>query len=138
MNHQNVLKLKEAKNDTNCCYFRHQIALMLPVAANGFVRQETSTQKSPPPPTGATAPTGPGPPHYPGFTITLRHTTLGRTPLDEGPARRRDLYLTTHITHKRQTYMPPAGFEPAIPASERPQTHALDGKATGTSQKSFR
>jgi hypothetical protein len=32
-----------------------------------------------------------------GFTITLRHTTLGRTPLDEGPARRRDLYLTTSI-----------------------------------------
>jgi hypothetical protein len=33
-----------------------------------------------------------------GFTITLRHTTLGRTPLDEGSARRRDLYLTTHNT----------------------------------------
>ena len=27
--------------------------------------------------------------------------------------------------------MPPAGFEPAIPASERPQTHALDRAATG-------
>ena len=27
---------------------------------------------------GATAPSGPGPPHYQGFTITLRHTTLGR------------------------------------------------------------
>jgi hypothetical protein len=36
----------------------------------------------------------------------LRHTTVGRTPLDEGPARRRDLYLTTHNTHKRQTSMP--------------------------------
>jgi hypothetical protein len=32
---------------------------------------------------GATAPSGPGSPHYPGFTITLRHTTVGRTPLDE-------------------------------------------------------
>jgi hypothetical protein len=32
---------------------------------------------------GTTAPTGPGPYHYRGFTITLRHTTLGRTPLDE-------------------------------------------------------
>jgi hypothetical protein len=30
-----------------------------------------------------------------GFTITLfRHTTLGRTLLDEGSARRRDLYLS--------------------------------------------
>jgi hypothetical protein len=33
---------------------------------------------------GSTAPRGPRPPHYRGFTITLiRHTTLGRTPLDE-------------------------------------------------------
>ena len=28
--------------------------------------------------------------------------------------------------------MPPAGFEPAIPASDRPQTHALDCSSTGT------
>jgi hypothetical protein len=28
--------------------------------------------------------------------------------------------------------MPPAVFEPEIPASKRPQAHALDGKATGT------
>jgi hypothetical protein len=27
--------------------------------------------------------------------------------------------------------MPPAGFEPTIPVSERPQTHALDRAATG-------
>ena len=27
--------------------------------------------------------------------------------------------------------MPPAGFEPAIPASERPQTYALDRAPTG-------
>jgi hypothetical protein len=27
--------------------------------------------------------------------------------------------------------MPPAGFEPAIPASEQPQTHALDRETTG-------
>jgi len=32
---------------------------------------------------GATAPSGPEPPHYPGFTIILRHTALGRTLLDE-------------------------------------------------------
>jgi hypothetical protein len=31
-----------------------------------------------------------------------------------------------HNTHKRQTSMNPAGFEPANPASERPQTHTLD------------
>jgi hypothetical protein len=61
----------------------------------------------------------------------FRHTTLGRTPLDEGPARRRDLYLTTHNTHKRQTSMSPVEFEPTILVSERPKTHALDRKATG-------
>ena len=81
---------------------------------------------------GATAPSGPGPPHYRGFTIThVRHTTLGRTPLDVWSARRRHLYLTTHNSHKRQTSMPTAGFEPAIPASKRPQTHVLDRAATG-------
>jgi hypothetical protein len=66
-----------------------------------------------------------------GFTITLRHTTLGRTALDKGPARRRDLYLTTHNTHNRQTSMPPVRFEPTILVSERPQTHVLDRTATG-------
>jgi hypothetical protein len=30
-----------------------------------------------------TAPSGPGPPHYRTFMITLRHTKLGSTPLDE-------------------------------------------------------
>jgi hypothetical protein len=39
------------------------------------------------------------------------------------------LYLTTHNTHNRETSMPPAGFEPEIPGSERPQTHALDRAA---------
>ena len=32
---------------------------------------------------------------------TQRRTTIGRTPLDEWSARRRDLYLTTHNTHNR-------------------------------------
>ena len=37
---------------------------------------------------------------------TQRRITVGRTPLDEWSARRRDLYLTTHNTHNRQTSMP--------------------------------
>ena len=49
---------------------------------------------------GSTAPSGSRPAHYQGFTITLRHTTVGRTPLEEWSARRRDIYLT-HNTHKR-------------------------------------
>ena len=40
--------------------------------------------------------------------------------------------LTTHNTDMRQTFMPPPGFEHAIPAGERPQTHATDRAATGT------
>jgi len=36
-----------------------------------------------PPPHGATAPSGPGPPHYRFFTFTFRHNILGRTPLAE-------------------------------------------------------
>ena len=50
---------------------------------------------------GAAAPNGPEILHYRSFMIALRHTTLGRTPLDEGSARRRRLYLTTHNTHKK-------------------------------------
>ena len=62
------------------------------------------------------------------FLDHTRRTTVGRTPLDERSVRRRDLYLTTHNNHNRQTSMPPdvlrifiylknstasAGFEPA-------------------------
>jgi len=50
------------------------------------------------------------------------HTTLGRTPLDEWSASPRDLYLTTHKTHNRQTSIPPAGLGLTILASERQQT----------------
>jgi len=56
--------------------------------------------------------------------------TLSRTALDEASARRRDLYLTTHNSHNRQTFMAPAEINPAILASERPQTHVLDRGAT--------
>ena len=45
------------------------------------------------------------------------HThTLGRIPLDEGSAY---LYLPTH---NRQKFTTPAGLEPVIPTSDRPQT----------------
>ena len=56
------------------------------------------------------------------FLMFLDHTrrsTVGRTPLNEWSARRRDLYLTTHDTHNRQISMPPVGFEPTISAGEQ-------------------
>jgi len=40
---------------------------------------------------GAAALSRQGPPHYRGFTITHRQTTLRRTPLDELSARHREL-----------------------------------------------
>jgi len=58
------------------------------------------------------------------FLMFLDHTqwrsTVGRTPLDEWSARRRDLCPTTHDTHNRQISMPPVGFKPTISAGERP------------------
>ena len=56
---------------------------------------------------------------------TQRRSTVGRTPLDEWSASRRDLFLTTHDTHNRQISMPPVGFEPKISAGERPQAAHL-------------
>jgi hypothetical protein len=38
---------------------------------------------------------------------------------------------TTHNTHNRQISMSPAGFKTAIPARQRPQTHAIDSAGTG-------
>jgi hypothetical protein len=72
---------------------------------------------------GATVPSGPGPPHQ-GFTITLRHTTVCRTPQNERST------CKTNNTDNRQASMPPAGFELAIPSSKQPQTHALGRIAT--------
>ena len=63
------------------------------------------------------------------FLMFLDHTqgrsTVGRTPLDEWSARRKDLYLTTHDTHNRQISMPPVGFEPTISAGVPPQAAHL-------------
>jgi len=64
---------------------------------------------------------------------SVKHAPLGRT--CEWPARRRDLHLTTHNTHKRQTSILPAGFEPTIPTGQRPQTHALDRVTTGIGER---
>ena len=49
--------------------------------------------------------------YYRGFMIILRQSTDGRTPLGEWSARSRDLYLTTHNSHKRQTCIPPPRWD---------------------------
>jgi len=55
---------------------------------------------------GATAHSAPGSPHYGGFTITFRRTSLCRASLDKWSAWSRDLYLTNYYTHKRKTSTP--------------------------------
>ena len=102
----------------------------------------------------ATAPGGPGLPHYRDFTITLRHTTLrhttlrhttlrhttlrhttlrhttlSRTPLDDGqPDAEASSWQHTTITRHRH---PCPGKIRTHNPSERPQTHALDRSTTG-------
>ena len=50
----------------------------------------------------ATAPSGPGLPHDRGFTITLGHTTLGRTPQEQVMSSRQRA-LPDHKQHSQQT-----------------------------------
>jgi hypothetical protein len=66
-------------------------------------------------------------------------TTFPKTPLDKWALRSRELYLTTHNTHKRQTYtyMPPVGFELTISSGERPQTYALTAWTLGPALRDY-
>lgn len=69
--------------------------------------------------------------------ITLDDTnthTIDMTPLYQRSVRHRDLYLTRRRIHKRNISMLLAGFEPAIPARDRPQSYALDRVATSISR----
>ena len=72
-------------------------------------------------------------------TVAIEHTpthththTYGKTPLDKGSARRRDINPTKHSPQKRQKSLPPAAFETAAPVSKRPQTYVLHCVANGT------
>ena len=79
---------------------------------------------------GATAQRRPGLPRevYRSQTMTLhgRHDYSG-----QGIGRSLRPQLTTHNTHKRQTFIHPAGLEPAIPKSDRPQTLTSEPSANG-------
>jgi hypothetical protein len=74
---------------------------------------------------------GSGSPRYRGFMITLRHTTLGRTPLDKWSSRRRDLHLTKHNAQKRQDIHGPGGIRTRIP-SKRAATVLRQYRLQGT------
>jgi len=63
---------------------------------------------------------------------TRGRTTIGKTPLDEWSARRRDLYLTTYNIQQKTNIHAPVEFEPAVSTGEHPQSHALDSADRGT------
>ena len=65
---------------------------------------------------------------------TQRRTRLGRSPLDEWSARRRDLYLTTHNIHNRHQ-CPRWDSNPTVSAGKRPHAYALDCAETGTGSR---
>jgi hypothetical protein len=83
-----------------------------------FVTDGTFLSFPPSPPSGATAPRGPGPPHYRGFTITPRHTTLGKTPIDGLSARCIDLYKTTHKHSQETNIHAPGGIRIRSPSKQ--------------------
>jgi len=56
------------------------------------------------------------------FKVSRSHSATHQS-LDALSTRCRDLYLTTHNTHNKQTSMPPVRFEPTISAGERTQTY---------------
>jgi hypothetical protein len=99
----------------------HSLAATHGITKKLFNVREQSFSKTkmcqfPPTSHGATTPSG---------LHDHRHTTLGRSSLDELSARRRHLYLASHNTNKRQISIPPAGFALEIPTNEGSQTHTV-------------
>ena len=76
------------------------------------------------------SPCGLGPVHYRGSTITLRHTTLGRNPLEEESARRRDLYLATQFLQATNIH-DPSGIQIRNPSKRAAANPRLEQAATG-------
>jgi hypothetical protein len=80
---------------------------------------------------GTTAPSRPRPTHFGGFVISFTHSVGLFWTCDAENSTWRHTIFTT------ETSMSPAGFEPAFPASDRPQTHALDRAANGTGETNY-
>jgi hypothetical protein len=67
-----------------------------------------------------------------GFLITRNKHTVGLIWTSDQPVAEASTYIGQHnVKHERKTSMPSAGFEPAIPATKRPQTYVFDSTATG-------
>jgi hypothetical protein len=71
---------------------------------------------------------GQGISHYWDFAMTNTPHSVGLLWMSDQPDAENSTWQ--HNILKREKAMHPAGFEPAIPANERPQTHTLDRAAT--------
>jgi hypothetical protein len=78
---------------------------------------------------GSTAPWKPRPPHFSSLHDHTPHSVGLLWTRDQLVAETSTWQHTTLTTDRHPCH--PAGFEPTIPVSERPQTHALDRTATG-------
>ena len=72
-------------------------------------------------PHGATAPSGSGSPCYRGFTITLRHTTLGWVPPEKSDQPNAETYTWQHTTLRR-------GKHPCLRRGSNPQCKQASGR----------
>jgi len=86
------------------------------------------------PHSGTTSSNWPGSSHFRCFMVTLRHATLGRL-LWTSNQPDSETCTWQHTRHTRDRHPCPRGIRPAIPPSERLQTHTLDRAVTGTGQE---
>jgi len=82
-----------------------------------------NSKRAPPPPRRNSWNSVTGPPYYRSFAISLRHTTLGRTILDDWSAPRRNLYPTTHNSHKETDIHAPDGIRTHHPSKRASSTY---------------
>jgi hypothetical protein len=91
-----------------------------------------------PPPNRATAPNGPQPPFYRSCTITLRHTTLIRSPLGEWSAWRwASTWQETKLSKDSHPWTRWDSNPQSKQASKRLRTHPLDSAATGIDHRVY-
>jgi hypothetical protein len=89
-------------------------------------------QKIPPPPHGATAPSGPGPSHYRGITIDRTFSGQVINPIQRP--------LPNNTQHSQQTniHAPERDLKLQSQPSEQLRTHALDWTATAIVPQDYR
>ena len=83
------------------------------------------------------SPIGPRPPHPWAFGIILRHYIRCKSSRRVIGPSQRQVPNNAYNTHKKFTSLLPAGFQPQIETSHRPQTHSLYRVLTGIGNPQF-